>query len=422
MKRAIIALIIFGACQKPATSPKSTIDLTIPPKAELPQNSNEKIPAPMTPIGPKMTLEQVTFESITGYREDNHIDAIKAFNRSCKVILAKTPSGSFGKSPFAGRTESWQKACNASLALTKNGQQNDSSEFFETHFNAYRVKNNGSDTGRFTGYYEAHLKGSLKRTKRFSYPVYKRPKELVMVNMLDFTDSPKPRRIAGKVINGRLRPFYTRKEIDEGALSKRNLEIAWVDSPIDRLFAQIQGSALLSLPGGKSIRLAYSAKNGHPYTAIGRELAQIGAFEKKDMSMQSIRKWLLEHPEKATEMMQRNKAYVFFKKETRPGAIGAQNVVLTPERSMAVDPYYIPLGAPLFLQTELPQKASNDNNRSFKRIMIAQDTGGAIRGPIRGDVFWGNTDRAFEIAGQLKSSGSYYLFLPKDIVVEKTLF
>ena len=408
-------------CHRSASTPKSVISQHSIEKPIIEPDTKTPDSLKAQALEPNMTLELVSFDSINGFKEDNPKEALLAFNRSCKVILRKSPNEPLGKSLHSGNTKSWQRVCSASLTLAENNfPEHETSSFFETHFNAYLVKNNNQPTGRFTGYYEAHLTGSLKRTKKYSYPIYKRPKELVMVNMRDFSDSPKPRRIAGKVVNGKLQPYYTRKEIDEGALSKRKLEIAWVNSPIDRLFAQIQGSAVLRLPNGKTIRLAYNAKNGQPYTAIGRELAAIGAFKKKDMSMQSIRKWLLDNPDQATEMMQRNKAYVFFKIEKRQGAIGAQNVVLTPERSMAVDPYYIPLGAPLFIQTELPIKNKDNKNISFNRLMIAQDTGGAIRGPIRGDLFWGNTEKAFEIAGQLKSIGQYYLFLPKDVDVRKT--
>lgn len=234
-----------------------------------------------------------------------------------------------------------------------------------------------------------------------------------MVHLKEWYDSPRPRRVAGRVVGGRLRPYHTREEIMEGALRGRGLEIYWVTDPVDAFFAQVQGSGIVELPGGERVRVGYAGKNGHRYTAIGRVLIEEGEVSREEMSMQAIRRWLDDHPDRAQELMNQNEAFVFFEKEKRPGAIGAQGVVLTPERSMAVDPKYMPLSAPVYVVTDVPDPEASEETMPWRQLVIAQDTGGAIRGPTRGDIFWGAGERALSIAGRLKSEGRYYLLLPR---------
>ena len=213
------------------------------------------------------------------------------------------------------------------------------------------------------------------------------------------------------MISGRLRPYATRAEIVAGALRDKGLELVWVNDPIDAFFMHIQGSGRIALPDGHIIRLAYDGQNGHPYTSLGRELIKDGALSRDEVSMQSIRTWLESNPDRSGEMINRNASFIFFRVIDRDGPVGAQNVVLTPQRSLAVDRRFIPLGVPIWLETKVPRRKGEDE--FWRRLMVAQDTGGAIRGAVRGDVFWGAGDEAAEVAGRMKHNGRYYMLLPR---------
>ena len=205
-------------------------------------------------------------------------------------------------------------------------------------------------------------------------------------------------------------PYYTRAQIAEGALAERDLELIWSDDPVDVFFLHVQGSGVVELPDGGTQRVGYAANNGHDFTAIGRELIRSGALDGQSMSMQAIRDWLRAHPERADDLMRRNARYIFFREIHGPGPIGAQGVALTAGRSLAVDPSFLPLGAPLYLSTTYPA-----TDEPLNRLMVAQDTGGAIKGPVRGDFFWGSGESALAQAGRMKQEGRYWLLLPKPV-------
>jgi len=240
----------------------------------------------------------------------------------------------------------------------------------------------------------------------------------VMVDLRDFADAPTPRRIGGRVVNGRLVPYASRADIVAGALARQGLELVWVDDPIDAFFVQIQGSGVVQLAEGGTMRIGYAGQNGHAYTAIGRELIAEGALTRETVSMQSIRAWLLAHPERADEMMNRNASYVFFEALEGDGPIGSQGVVLTPERSLAIDREFIAQTTPIWVDTMAPIPGQ-DGEAPWRRLVVAQDTGGAIRGPVRGDIYWGSGERAADIAGRTKGTGRYYLLLPNELVSEE---
>jgi membrane-bound lytic murein transglycosylase A len=206
-----------------------------------------------------------------------------------------------------------------------------------------------------------------------------------------------------------LKPYETRQEIDAGRLSGRDLELLWVDDPLDAFFLHIQGSGRVRLADGETVRVGYAGQNGQPYVAIGRLLAERGALRRDEVSLQSIRDWLAAHPAEAAEVLAANPSYVFFRLLEGDGPIGAHGVALTPGRSLAVDPSFVPLGVPVWLDTTDPL----DERRPLRRLMMAQDTGGAIRGAIRGDVFWGAGEEAKARAGRMRSRGRYYLLLPR---------
>ena len=276
---------------------------------------------------------------------------------------------------------------------------------------------NGNDPkGLFTGYYEASLNGSRTKSARYNIPLHKRPDDLVMVQLGDFREDLKGRRIAGRVRGGNLKPYESREEIVAGDWPHDDEVLVWVDDPVDAFFVQIQGSGLVALNNGQTMRIGYAGQNGHPYYAIGRELIKRGQLTKDTVSMQSIRAWLAANPRQADEIMNTNASYVFFreidagKDSGGPigGPIGGQGVALTKGRSLAIDRSLISYGLPIWTDIEHPSAGEPP----IQKLMVTQDTGGAIRGPVRGDVFWGYGKTAETLAGQMKSQGRYWVLIP----------
>jgi membrane-bound lytic murein transglycosylase A len=315
--------------------------------------------------------------------------------------------------------EAWQAVCDSAQALGQQPAPPVVRSFFERQFRPYRVTNGGDPGGLFTGYFEPLLHGSRTKTGPYTVPLRRRPDDLIRVDLGRFDGDLEGEKIYGHVQGQTLVPYYTRGEIAEGALGERDLEILWVDSRVDKFFLQIQGSGRVRLRDSTIVRVGYAAENGQPYRAIGRDLIQMDALTKENVSLQTIRRWLQNHPDRAGEVMERNRSYVFFRRldslSADEGPIGSQGVPLTPRRSLAVDTRYVPLGAPLWLTTEAPVPGDTSKTRPFRQLMIAQDTGGAIRGPVRGDVFWGAGDTARAIAGRMQSPGQYVILLPRSV-------
>jgi peptidoglycan lytic transglycosylase A len=360
-----------------------------------------------------LILEQSAYSDIPGWDKDDLTEFLPAFLKSCTKILALPETRSLGGNNLAGTAADWQDICQAALTLPPQSEVLRS--FIEDNFTPFQALNNKTETGLFTGYYEASLKGSRDQVDPYTTPLYLRPPELVMVDLGRFRNELKGQRIAGKVEDGDLVPFPHRTEIDKGALDNRELELVWVDSDIDAFFLQIQGSGIVQLDDGTELRVGYAGQNGHPYFAIGKALIERGYIPREKMSMQAIRSWLEDNPHEATEIMQMNSSYVFFRELDTDGPIGAQGVELTPERSLAVDRKWFPLGMPVFLETEVSSTDEADMPKPFRKLMMAQDTGGAIRGPVRGDVFWGYGDHAYEMSGGMKSDGRLWIFLPNSV-------
>jgi len=307
-----------------------------------------------------------------------------------------------------GTVADWVAPCRA-LAAVPAGSDPAARAFLEEWFRPFLAGNHGDAEGLFTGYYEAELRGSRTRKGDYQTPLRRRPSDLVMVDLGEFRDGMKGERIAGRVVDGRLRPYEDRKAIEAGALKEPGLDLVWVDDPVDAFFLQIQGSGRVTLDDGSVMRVGYDGQNGHPYFAIGRELVARGALTKDEVSMQSIRAWLDANPDQAKGVLHMNPSYVFFRVLDGEGPIGAQSVPLTPGRSLAVDPRFVAYGTPLWLDAEDPL----DARARVRRLMVAQDTGGAIRGPVRGDVFWGHGEEAELRAGKMKSKGRYWLLIPR---------
>ncbi|MGE3623610.1 MAG: murein transglycosylase A [Bdellovibrionales bacterium] len=352
----------------------------------------------------KLGLEPVEFAELPGWNEDSPNEALAAFARSCAVLLKKPAGAAMGA---AGKAGDWKKPC-AALTSIPRSDPAAARAFFETYFTPHAASGADGNEGLFTGYYEAELYGSTKKTKRFHVPLYARPKDLVTVDLGLFRPEWKGQRILGKVDKTRFVPYDERAAIAKNPLPPRAEVLLWVDDPIGAFFLEIQGSGRVRMPDGSIRRIGYDGTNGRGYVAIGKPLAARGDIQ-KPVTMQKIRAWLSEHPVDRQAALNLNPSYVFFRKleKDEDGPIGAQGVALTPLRSLAVDPAYIPLGVPLWLATQ------NGDGKPIRRLVIAQDTGGAIKGAVRGDVFWGAGTEAEAEAGTMQSRGRYFLLLPK---------
>ncbi len=374
---------------------------------------------PEAPEG--LVLEPVAFTDLPGWKQDQHREALGAFVRSCvrldRLADERSPGGKLADGRnTSGLAADWRGVCRDARQLSA---ANDAAArgFFESKFQPFLALNrrNQSEDGLFTGYYEPLLRGDRRRSDKYSIPLLARPDDLVMVSLGAFRKDLGGRRIAGRVVDGRLVPYAAREDIENGALDGQARVLAWVDSPVDAFFLQIQGSGRIQLDDGGEMRVGYAGANGHPYTAIGRELVRRGALTREGVSMQSIRAWLEAHPAEAQKVMNLNRAYVFFRELTGEGPLGAQGVALTTGRSLAVDRQFVGLGVPVWLSAEAPAPEAGKPDRPLQRLMVAQDTGGAIRGPVRGDVFWGHGPVAERVAGHMKHRGRYYLLLPNAV-------
>jgi len=375
---------------------------------------------PEPPLAARFHLRAASFTELPGWGVDQQGDALKAFHRSCDKMLRRAAAAGLG-GVIPGNAGAWYGVCKAaSVGDTRDHQA--ARLFFEDWFQPYAVLNNGREMGLFTGYFEPELRGSLTPGDGYDIALYRRPDDLVTVSLGRFREAMAGERIAGRVVNGALLPYPTRAEIEAGALVGQLLELVWVDSAVDAFFLHIQGSGRVRLKGGGARRVAYAASNGQPYIAIGRSLVERGTLAWEEVTMQSIRAWLEANPAEASAVMQENNSFVFFRwldgKATELGPIGAQGVPLLAGRSLAVDRKFLPLGAPLWLEAAAPDGNPSLPDQMLRRLMVAQDTGSAIRGPVRGDVFWGTGRDAGEIAGRMKHRGRYWLLLPRDLDVQ----
>ena len=360
-----------------------------------------------------LVLTPVSYADLPGWADDKVDEALPALRRSCTPLVKRAPGTAIGPGQLAGTAADWQPACRAVLDLAAAAEA-DVRALLQAHFVPFRAENRSGEPGLFTGYYEAGLTGARTRDETYRWPLYGKPPDQVSVDLKAFKAPQANGSLIGRVADGRLVPYYTRAEIDRGALQGRGLEVLWVDDPIDAFFLHIQGSGQVKLADGGSVRVGYAGSNGHKFYAIGRALLDEGLVPPDKASMQGIRAWLKSNPEKADAMMQRNKRYIFFRELDGDGPIGAQGVTLTAGRSLAVDPSFIPYGAPIWLDTTWP-----GTQRPLRRLLVTQDTGSAIRGPVRGDFFWGTGEDAAYQAGRMKQRGAYFLLLPKPVAARQ---
>lgn len=360
-----------------------------------------------------LRLTRVSYAQLPGWQADSLHGLIGALNRSCRIFLAQKPERPVGPKGRFGAAAQWASVCREVAALPENISGAPLREFLQQRFTPLAAHNGRRELGKFTGYYEPELRGSLRQHGPYQVALLGPPKDLVSVNLGDFSPKWRGQRIAGRVANGTLQPLEPRAEIMAGALKTERLELVYVDDPIDAFFLHIQGSGRVRLDDGRVIRVGYAGQNGHPYVAIGKNLVKSGAIRREDISMQSIRAWLDANPAERDAAMNANPSYIFFRTlenvEPDLGPPGAQNVPLTPRRSLAVDPDFHALGVPVWLDSVTP------DGEALQRLMIAQDTGGAIRGPVRGDVFWGFGEQAAQTAGRMNSDGRMFILLPRGV-------
>lgn len=367
------------------------------------------------PAEDRLVLRPAAYADLTGWGEDAQAKALAAFVTSCAKLLTLPDDRLLGGDGYGGRAADWRVACETAAMLPPDDSAV-ARAYFEQFFAPVEVRNNRATEGLFTGYYEPGLNGSRRRQGPYQVPLYLKPPDLVMVDLGRFREDLKGRRIAGRVVDGVLAPYPDRAAIQAGVLDGHALELLWVDDAVDAFFLQIQGSGRVRLDDGTVVRVGYAAQNGHPYVAIGRELIDRGAVPREQMSMQAIRDWLVQNPDQAAELFAVNPSFVFFRELGAEGPLGAQGVTLTPERSLAVDRKWHALGVPVWLDAAAPG-ADGAAERSLRRLMVAQDTGGAIRGPVRGDVFWGHGEEATLVAGGMKHPGRMWLLLPKPLAL-----
>lgn len=378
---AIGLALLLGACTTLPTPP------VVPPTAIVP---------PPVPVSAAPALKAMSWENLPGWANEDPVPAWEAFLRSCGVLKNQ---------------QSWQEACARSATLEKPDAAT-LRRFFETRFTPYQVFNpDGTEEGLITGYYEPLLKGSRAPSRRYRFPVYGVPDDLLSVDLGEVHPELKGLRLRGRVQGRKVVPYYSRAEIDNGAAPLKGRELLWVDDAVDLFFLQIQGSGRVELDTGETVRLGYADQNGYPYKSIGKLLVERGELPLEKASMQGIKEWARRNPEKLTELLNRNASYVFFREMPAglSGPLGSLGVPLTAGRSLAVDSRVIPQGAPVFLSTTWP-----NSPQPLNRLMLAQDTGGAIRGAVRADFFWGFGPEAETLAGGMKQPGRLWVLLPKD--------
>ena len=388
---AISAGIIAAACgSAPVTE---TAVCPAPPACPVCQIC----PAPQVPEAPRANLfEPSRFADLPGWGDDEMADVLGALRTSCVRLRNQAD---------------WRDACAAAAKVGAEGLRS----FFEERFLPWRVAAaDGNTEGLVTGYYEPLLRGSRTRQGSYRVPLYAPPDDLLVIDLASINPELRNLRLRGRIEGRRVIPYYSRGDIDRGVAPIAGKELVWVDDPIEAFFLEIQGSGRIQLENGETLRLGYADQNGHPYVSIGRTLIERGELQASEASMQGIQAWARANPTRLPELLSQNPSYVFFRELPRSssnpalGPPGAMGQALTPQRSIAVDQRFIPLGVPVFLATSMPAKSE-----PLRRLVFAQDTGGAIRGAVRADFFWGFGAEAGNLAGRMRQQGRMWVLWPK---------
>jgi membrane-bound lytic murein transglycosylase A len=391
---AVTVTLLAAACSS-VSSPVASC----PPTSECP-----RCPAcpPTRPPTQDARYEAVQWTDIPGWRDAALTPSLRAFLVGCAKL---------------GSASAWAGVCERGRGVSSE-DEDAVRAFFELEFAPHRVVSpEQSDQGLVTGYYEPVVPGRLTKGGDFVHPVYGVPDDLIVVDLATVVPELRPLRLRGRLDGRRLVPYYSRGELEERAARSDPAGaptvapvLAWVADPVELFFLQIQGSGQLELETGERLRLGYADQNGHPYRSLGRYLVDRGELTLEQASMQSIKAWARANPDKVQEALNANPSYVFFRQLPGGGAgpLGALGVPLTPGYSVAVDPRHLPLGAPVFLATTYPL-----SEQTLERLMVAQDTGGAIRGAVRADFYWGTGEAAGELAGRMRQRGRMWLLWPR---------
>ena len=383
----IVTSLLLTACATTTTSP------TVPPSQ--PADIIAPSPPPEQPLT-KSIHKRVQWSELKGWAEDDLIPAWQAFLKSCTALSKRA---------------TWKEPCRIAASLSKPDTVT-VRKFFESEFIPYRVINTDNTAeGLVTGYYEPLLRGSRKSSNRYRYPVYAAPDGLLTIELGSAYPELKDLRLRGRLNGRKVVPYYTRAEIMSNPKLLNGYELLWVDDEVELFFLHIQGSGQIVLDSGETMKIGFADQNGYPYNSIGKILVQRGELPLEKASMQGIKQWGQQNPDKLPELLQQNARYVFFRElpADLSGPIGALGVPLTAGRSIAIDPQSIPQGAPVFLATTWP-----NTSKLLNRLMVAQDVGSAIKGGIRADFFWGFGHEAGTQAGKMKQSGRMWVLLPKN--------
>lgn len=410
-----LALAACGSEQSIPDPPPPATTPTCPPATPVMVPCDEIDSTATSSTGDRLRLIPATFADLPGWRDDDQSAAVPALLRSCAKLDQLADGARIGASPYGGTTRDWRTACAAATALPA-GDAAAARAFFEAHFRPYAAHGSDGPRAKLSGYYVQALTGSRTRHGAYQTPVLARPDDLVAVPLSEFVPDGRDRRIWGRVdpATGTLVPYPTRAEIRRDA---DRPAILWSDDPVAALFAEIEGSGKVTLDDGSTVWIAFAGKNGRRFRGVGGILRAMGALERGQGTMQGIRAWFDAHPERRDEIFDLNPAKVFFEESSREGAIGTQDVILTPRRSLAVDRAVIALSTPVWVDTRAPSSAAGKTS-TWRQLLIAQDTGGAILGPVRGDVYWGDDDEAAAIGGRMGGPGRMWLLLPPGIAIK----
>jgi membrane-bound lytic murein transglycosylase A len=403
---SLIAAALMAACATPQPEPTTAPPVAMPSPPPAQQPVPPAPPQPQPPTTPPVTLptqpvplgqlRPVDWSAISNWRNDSLSESWPAFLQTCAGLKSQP---------------SWQTVCSEAQNLD-GSDESALRAFFEQHFQPHEVFNpDNTLDGTVTGYYEPLIKGDRDHTRKARFPLYAAPDDLITVDLSSVYPELKSLRLRGRLQGNKVVPYLTRNEIEDPSSSFKGKPIAWAEDAVDLFFLQIQGSGRIELPDGSHMRVGYADQNGYPYRSIGKLLVERGELKLEEASMQGIKAWALANPEKLPELLSNNASYVFFKELPNglSGPLGALGVPLTAGRSIAIDPKYIPLGAPVFLSTTWP-----NSSQPLNRLMMAQDTGGAIRGAVRADFYWGFGADAGEQAGKMKQKGRMWVLLPRD--------
>lgn len=393
----MLLAVLLAACSTtpPGRDPASgSAAAACPPCPVCPETAVAVPPPP-----PAKPLQRASWKDLPGWNDDDLRAAWPAFLQSCRGLAGK-PQG-----------PAWKRVCDLARGLDARHTANVRT-FFEQQFQPYAVvAGDGNPSGLMTGYYEPLLKGSRVRSKAYGNPVLGVPDDLLTIDLAEVYPDLKNLRLRGRLQGNKVVPYFPRADINGQIDRLQDKILLWVEDAVELFFLQVQGSGRVKLPDGSLVRLGYADQNGHPYQSVGRLLVERGALKLEEASMQGIQAWGRANPAKLPELLNANPSYVFFREmpSSADGPVGALGVPLTAERSLAIDPRTIPLGAPVFLATTRP-----NSSQPLNRLMLAQDTGGAIKGAVRADFFWGFGRDAGEQAGRMRQSGRLWVLLPSE--------